>query len=240
MAEQGPESNGGVAAAGKRAGTPQSELARLRASQAKQSEAVREQIVEAMLVVCGREGYRQASVREVLEAYGGNRIQFYHHFAGKAECYATAYDEVAGRLCADLLETACRQPTWRAGLGAALARLARFATSSPLLAKGLLAEVHVAGGPALAKREELLARLASAVDSARRASGARYSPPPVTASFMVSAIEASLISALARGNPEQFAAAVPELAHMVVSAYFGEAAAEEDFSSLRAAAPRAA
>lgn len=74
----------------------------------------------------------------------------------------------------------------------------------------------------MAKRNELLERLSQAVDSARRESESRHSPPPLTALFMVSAIEASAVAALLSDEPQRFGEAVPELAQMIVGAYFGD------------------
>lgn len=215
------------------AGTPRHELARVRAMQAQQSSEVGERIMEAMLAACGELGYREVSVQDVLDRYGGHRLQFYREFGSKAECYAAAYEAEAERLGGALLGAAAAEPSWRCGLRAALGELARFACERPLAARGLLVEVHVAGGPAPAKREEMFERLTRAVDSARRETESRHSPPPMTAAFMVSAIEASVCAALEKGEPQGFAAAVPELAHLVVAAYFGDEAAGEELALAR-------
>lgn len=207
------------------AGTPRHELARLRGQAARRSPELREQIMAAMLEACGELGYRKVSVRAVLERYGGHRIQFYSEFANKAECYAAAYGAEAERLVAALLKAGAVAPGWQAGLTGALGEVARYARERPLAARGVLVEIHVAGGPALAKREELFERLTRAIDSARRETGSRHSPPPITAAFMVRAIEAAVGAALEAGEPERFVAAVPELAGMVAAAYFGEEAA---------------
>ena len=210
------------------AGTPRHELARIREAAKGRHSEVRGQIMEAMLAACGELGYRKVSVRSVLARYDGYRVQFYREFGSKAECYATAYEAEAERLCGTLLGAAAAEPSWREGLRAALRELARFACERPTVARGILVEIHVAGEPALTKREELFERLTRAIDSARRETGSRHSPPPMTAPFMVSAIEASVCAALERGDPGSFAAAVPELAGMVVGAYFGEEAAGEE------------
>jgi AcrR family transcriptional regulator len=189
---------------------------------------LREAVMEAMLVACGERGYNKVAVRHVLEGYGGNRAQFYELFADKAECYAAAYEWGMERLSARLVDAAVSAGEWRAGLRAGLAELARFIRMQPLIAKGLLVEVQVAGGRALTVREAVMERLSRAIDSARRETESRHSPPPVTASFMVSAIDGAVVAALERDDPQSFAAVIPELAHMVVSAYFGEEAGREE------------
>ncbi len=220
-------SNGGGAEGGPAEAAPE-EAARSAARLRGDPAAAREAAMEAMLIAAGERGYGKVAVRHVLEHYGGHRVQFYDIFADKAECYAAAYELEAERLCGELLVTAATAASWRQGLRAALAELARFARERPLAAKGLLIEVQVAGGRALAVREAVMERLSRAIDSARRETQSRHSPPPVTASFMVSAIDAAVVGAIARGEPQEFASAIPELAYMVVSAYFGEEAGREE------------
>jgi len=220
-------------AAGRRSGGARSEeLARIQQAPRRRSE-VRERIMEAMLVASGELGYHEVSVARVLEYYGGNRAQFYELFADKAECYAAAYEWEAGRLCGAMLGAAVAAGGWRAGLRAGLGELADFAAGRPLAAKGLLIEVHAAGGPALVKRKEVIERLTRAIDGARRETESRHSPPPMTALFMVGAIEECVCARLLKGDVETLRAAVPELAQLVVTAYFGDEAGREELALAR-------
>ena len=215
--------------------TPRRELARIREARAGEATQLRERIMEAALEACGERGYRDATVQDVIDRYGGHRQQFYAHFAGKAACYANAYEFEVERLYTALRARAAAEPSWHRGLVAVLNGLAELICARPTFARGLLVEVHVAGGPALLKRLEVFERLTRAVDSARRETKSRHSPPPVTATFMVGAIEAAVTSSLSRGEPQDFGAAVPELAHMVLAAYFGDETAEDETAGLRAA-----
>jgi AcrR family transcriptional regulator len=181
-----------------------------------------EKIRGAMLLACGELGFRRVTVQDVLERYGGNRAQFYRQFANLSECYAAAYEAETGRLCAEILSAGAAGPTWRQGLRAALDVLASFVRERPLVARALLIDVHIAEGPAMDRRKEMFERLSRAIDSARRGTESRHSPPPLTALFMVSAIEASVVSALLSGEPRRFEEAVPELAQIVAAAYFDD------------------
>ncbi|HET9163109.1 MAG TPA: TetR/AcrR family transcriptional regulator [Solirubrobacterales bacterium] len=220
----------------RRARTPRVELARIRASQTGEITRLRERIMGAAIEACGERGYRDATVQDTIDRYGGHRQQFYKHFASKAECYAAAYEFEVERLYSTLRDVALAEPSWHQSLVAVLSGLAEFVCARPTFARGLLVEVHVAGGPALLKRLEVFERLTLAVDSARRETESRHSPPPVTATFMVGAIEAAVTSALTRAQPQDFAAAVPELAQMVIAAYFGDEIAGEETEALRDAA----
>jgi AcrR family transcriptional regulator len=214
--------------------TPRAELARLRRRQIEQDFDLRERIMEAVLKACGEKGYRKVSVQDVIDRYDGNRAQFYRHFASKADCYAAAYETGVERLCARILGATKAAEDWPQRLGGALDELARFVSERPQLARGLLVEVHVAGGSALEKRSEVSSRLARALDIARR-EGASPAAPPMTAAFVVGAIEAAAISSLTAGEPKRFADAVPELAAIATSAYFGDRVPGEHGAHLPAA-----
>ncbi len=178
--------------------------------------------MEATLTACGDVGYRGVTVDDVTERYGGDRAQFHSHFANLKECYAAAYEAEVGRLCAEILRAGAAEPTWRDGLHAAIVVVARFVSERPLVARALLVDVHLAGEPAGNLRKEMLERLSRAIDSARRETESRHSPPPLTALLMVSAIEVAVVAALVRGEPGSFAESAPELERLVLGAYFGD------------------
>ena len=164
----------------------------------------RTKLVEAMLRVAGEHGYRGASVPRVLECSGGSRAQFYRHFRGTEECYDEAYAIESERLCETLLETGRGGSSWRAGLEAALAALVDFTTERPEVARGMLIEVHHAGGAPIRKRQEVFERLSRAIDSARRETKSRHSPPPLTAMLIVHMIDAAMETELLRSTPHRF------------------------------------
>ena len=105
---------------------------------------------------------------------------------------------------------------------AAIGVVTTLVSERPLIARALLIDVHLAGEPAGELRKEMFERLSRAIDSARRETESRHSPPPLTALFMVSAIEAAVVAALVRGDPDSFAESAPELEQLVLAAYFGD------------------
>lgn len=212
-------------AGGREPRTPLAALESLRREELGREEQVRRQLELAALEVSGEVGYRQLTVQRILDRSEVSRARFYKGFADKADCYGQAYGVAIERLEQDLLGPGAAAPNWPAGFRAALEALARFLDSEPLLAKGLLAEVHVAGGAAMAKRKEVFERFSSAIDIARRENESRHSAPPITASFILNAIEAAVVRTFIRGEPREFAASVPDLVYIAVSFYFGEEAA---------------
>jgi AcrR family transcriptional regulator len=191
----------------------------------------RERVLEAMLIVSGERGYEHISVQDVIERAGASRATFYKHFGDKEDCFAQAYHDAANWLYRRLVGVAKRQPGWREGLRAGMAELLEFCAGQPALARALLVEPHAAGGAALAEHDLLMERLSRAIDGARREIPSRQAPPPVTATFMVGAIETLVRAKLMSDEPETAPEMLPGLLHFVVMQFFGESAAWEELTS---------
>jgi AcrR family transcriptional regulator len=185
--------------------------------------------MEGVLVACGELGFRETSVRSILEYSGGHRAQFYQHFESKEDCFAQAYGVWIERLCVSLLEAAASVPGWEAGVREAIVRLFRLVTAQPAIARALFVEVQIAGEPALARHDAVVDRLAGAIDSARAEIGPGEAPPEATGVFIVGGIESCLAEALSEGRPARVWDALPELMHFAVGSYFGSAEAEGAF-----------
>jgi AcrR family transcriptional regulator len=190
---------------------------------------VREGAMEGVLVACGALGFRETSVRSILEYSGGHRAQFYQHFESKEDCFAQAYGVWIERLCVGLLEAAASVPGWEAGVREAIARLFRFATAQPAIARALFVEVQIAGEPALARHDAVVDRLAGAIDSARAEIDPAEAPPEATGVFVVGGIESCVVEALGAGDPGRVWNSLPELMHFAAGSYFGNAEAEGAF-----------
>jgi AcrR family transcriptional regulator len=191
----------------------------------------RERLLEAVLVAAGERGYEQISVQDVIEQAGASRATFYKHFDDKEDCFAQAYHDAAHWLFRRLTGSARREPTWREGLRAGMAELLEFCANQPAMARALLVEVHAAGGAALVEHDLLMERLSHAIDGARREIPSRQAPPPVTATFMVGAIETLVRARLMSGEPQTAPEMLPGLLHFVVMQFFGEDAAWEEMTA---------
>ncbi len=187
---------------------------------------------EAILLAAGAQGYEGATMQEVASRAKVTRAQFQRHYGSREECFAEAYEEAADDLVERLLEAGRDALTWRLGFRAALAELLRFVAEQPLLAKALLIEVRAARGDAWATHQRLVERLVKAIDSAREQPGALRSASPMTAGFMVGAIEESIALEIGAGRATEAERLLPDLAHLVVLNYFGE---DEAWLELRSA-----
>ncbi len=190
--------------------------------------ALREATMEAALSAVGSLGYRVTSVKAILDRSGGHRAQFYEQFGSKEDCFEQAYAVWIERLGIGLLGDAATAGGWRPGVRAALTGLFEFVEERPEIARALLVEVQVAGGSALARREEALERLAATIDSVRGQIEPGERPPEATGMFVVGGVEACVCDALAAGSPERVWDSLPELMHFAVGSYLGREAAEEE------------
>jgi AcrR family transcriptional regulator len=179
----------------------------------------------AMLELSGEIGYRAVTVEQVLSRSGVSLEQFEAEFGDLESCFVAAYEAEADVLCQGMLDAAARAGDWRSGTRAALEMLLRFVSERPAVARALIRDVHVVGGGALAKHEEVLTRLTAAV---ARGAGLPEEQLAWTSSFIVGAVEGVLSSRLARGETKELTALLPELMYLIVASFEGrEAAAQE-------------
>lgn len=175
-----------------------------------------------MLLTVGALGYEAATVQAVADRAGVSRERIQRRFGSREACFSEAYEAAAERLVEDVLEAGREAPDWRRGFRAALAELLRFVAEQPLLAKALLIEVRAARGEAWARHQQIVDRLTALVDTARAQPDALSHVSPMTAGFMVGAIEESIALEIGAGRAAGAERLLPDLAHLVVLNYFGE------------------
>jgi AcrR family transcriptional regulator len=210
------------------------DLPRRRAEAARgEDDLARVELMEAMLFACGERGYRQVTVKDVLDRCGGHRVQFWQRFASKEECFAAAYAVWVDRLVAQLLTAAAATDTWQSGMRAALVALFGFIDERPQLTRALLLDADVAGEPALSRREEAIQLLGERIDSARAQVGPADAPPPLTGLFVAGGIANHLSEQLAAGAAGAPWQNLPELMRFATAPYVGEEAAAAEFEAAR-------
>lgn len=202
-------------------GDPGGELDRLRNAYFAGVEKRRAELEIAALLSSAELGYANLTVQAVLDRSGVSRNRFYREFDNLAACFSSAYCREIEQLSERLLK-GC-DGGWLAGLDGALATLQEMVLTEPKLTRAMVVEVHVAGGQALAKRKEVLERLSHALDGARREiPRSRHSPPPLTAPFMLSAIEAAVCHFFLDPEVDDFGQTVAALRNLIVDAYRGD------------------
>jgi len=191
-------------------------------------------VLEAMLLTAGEQGYAKATVREVAERARITQNRFHARFGSKEACFALAYEGAAERLFSQLLEACRGAGSWREGFRAGLAELLRFVAEQPLLAKALLLEVRAARGQAWVTHQQIVERLTAALDTAREEPGARAGSTPMTAGFIAGAIEEALCMEIAAGRAADAERLLGDLTRLAFLQLFGE---EEDLPTESVADP---
>lgn len=194
---------------------------------------IREGEMEGALRAVGELGYRNASVRAVLEYSGGHRRQFYEHFDSLEDCFQQAYRAWIDRLGVQLLEAAIGADNWQAGVRAGLIGLFQFINEQPEISRALFVEVHVAGGEAMAEHDAAIERLTQALDSVRNNLSEDESPPETAGVFVVGGIEACICDVLAAGEARRIWDTLPELMHLAAGSYLDKSAADEAYEDAR-------
>jgi AcrR family transcriptional regulator len=175
--------------------------------------------MEAMLLCSGEVGFRQVSVEKVYKRYGGSRAHFYRHFRSKSDCFLAAYEWKANRLADRAIALLEGEGPVDRRVSRALESVAAFAAEQEALAKAVFVEVHMVGREGSLQRQVVIERLSRALDATCRGTTAQSSPPPLTAEFMINAIDQAVSSAILAARPGDFRDAVPELTLLIRRAY---------------------
>lgn len=175
----------------------------------------------AILELSGEVGYREVTLETLLARSGVTAEQFHELYRDVGECFAAAYADQAEALCRTMLGAASREGEWRAGTRAALDVVLAFTGERPAISRALVREVHVAGGAALAKHEEVLERLAFAVGSGCEPPVEELATVPRAPSFVVGAVEGVIAGHLDRGEQGDLVHVGDELMYLIVASFLG-------------------
>lgn len=193
-------------------------------------------IEEAMLLTVGEKGYAKATVVEVCERAGISQDRFHRRFGSKGACFGRAYEAASERIAAELAEAVAGIEDWRERFRAGLAALLRTVAEQPLLSRALLLEVRSARGEAWGCHQRRVERLVAAIETVREQPGARRSATPMTAGFVVGAIEESIRIEIAAGRAAEVERLLPDLTRLAFLQLFGDEeggeAASEDVGSV--------
>jgi hypothetical protein len=81
-------------------------------------------------------------------------------------------------------------------------------------------------------QHQLLGRLTSALDGARRLPGSQHSAPPLTATLMIGAVENLVRGLLVSGEANRAPSLLGDLTYLIVQSYFGD---DDAFAAMDAA-----
>jgi AcrR family transcriptional regulator len=112
-------------------------------------------------------GYARTTTGAIVARAGVSRVTFHRLFSNRQECFLAAFDRALKR-CAERVDSTPQAPDCSERLRRVLLSLLRFAELQPGMARLLLVDSAAAGPLVLARREEVLRRLATAIEPGDR------------------------------------------------------------------------
>jgi AcrR family transcriptional regulator/DNA-binding MarR family transcriptional regulator len=186
-------------------------------------------------------GYAETSVAQITSRARVSRRTFYELFANREECLSAVLEDVVALVEGELRAAGLERLAWRERMRSGLWAILSFFDREPVLARMCVVQA-LRGGPAmLERREEILARLAAAVDEGRRESSRPADFTALTAEGLVGAAFAMVHARLLRPSSKSLCDLLGELMALIVLPYQGASAARrEQTRPAPAALPRGA
>jgi AcrR family transcriptional regulator len=191
------------------------------------SETRRQLILEAMVRVVGRKGYKATSVADVIAEANVSRTTFYKHFEDKHECFLAAYDLVVERVLGEVIAHCDAEQPWLERVRAGLATIVEMFALDPELARTAIVEVAAAGADARQRHWNAIVRFTEFLDAGEELTEGRELPEniPLMAAGAVSGL---IFDELLTGRAERLPQLLPDLLFALLVPYIGPGAATEE------------
>lgn len=191
------------------------------------TETRRQAILEAMVRVVGREGYKPTSVADVIEEASVSRTTFYKHFADKQECFLAAYDMLTERILAEVTESCDASRPWLERVQTGLAALVEMFAREPALARTAIVEVSAAGAEARQRHWNAVGRFTKFLEGGEELAGDRELPEKIGL-MAAGAVTGLIFDELLTGGAERLPQMRPDLVFALLVPYIGPGAAAEE------------
>jgi AcrR family transcriptional regulator len=179
-----------------------------------------------MITVACEHGVQAVTVAQVVAQAGVSRKTFYEFFDDRGHCLLESLERIVAIVAqrtGDAYET---EAAWVDRLRAALQAMLEFFDEEPALARLCVVESAAAGPAVLARRRELLDRLAWFVDEGRTLT--RREPPPLAAQGAVGGAFEVIHARLLKSDQRALVDLLGQLMSFIVLPYLGAAAAERE------------
>lgn len=191
------------------------------------TETRRQAILEAMVRVVGRKGYKPTSVADVIAEADVSRTTFYKHFEDKQECFLAAYDVLTERVLAEVMERCDAGLSWVERVQAGLATLIEMFALEPELARTAIVEVAAAGAEARQRHWDAITRFTEFLEDGEELAGDRELPENI-ALMAAGAVSGLIFDELLTGRAERLPQMLPDLVFALLVPYIGPGAAAEE------------
>ena len=191
------------------------------------SETRRQLILEAMVRVVGRQGYKATSVADVIEEAGVSRTTFYKHFEDKHECFIATYDMVVERVLGEVIANCDARQPWLERVRVGLATVVDLFALDPELARTAIVEVAAAGADARQRHWNAITRVTEFLADGEDLAGDRELPENI-ALMAAGAVSGLIFDELLTGRAERLPELLPDLLFALLVPYIGPGAATEE------------
>jgi AcrR family transcriptional regulator len=191
------------------------------------TETRRQAILEAMVRVVGRKGYKPTAVADVIAEADVSRTTFYKHFEDKQECFLAAYDMLTERVLAEVMARCDAGRPWVERVQAGLATLVEMFALDPELARTAIVEVSAAGADARQRHWDAITRFTEFLEDGEELAGERELPENI-ALMAAGAVSGLIFDQLLTGRAERLPQMLPDLVFALLVPYIGPGAAAEE------------
>ncbi len=191
------------------------------------NETRRQLILEAMVRVVGRKGYKATSVADVIEEADVSRTTFYKHFDDKHECFLAAYDLVVERVLGEVVAKCDAGQPWLERMRVGLETVVEMFALDPELARTAIVEVAAAGADARQRHWDAVSRLTEYLAEGEELAGGRELPPNIGL-MAAGAVSGLIFDELLTGRAERLPELLPDLVFAMLVPYIGPGAATEE------------
>ena len=191
------------------------------------TESRRQLILEAMVRVVGRKGYKLTSVADVIEEAGTSRTTFYKHFDDKQECFLAAYDMAVERVLDEVVTNCDGTESWLERVRIGLTTIVDLFALDPELARTAIVEVAAAGADARQRHWNAISRFTEFLEEGSDLAGGRELPDNI-ALMAAGAVSGLIFDELLTGRAERLPQLLPDLLFALLVPYIGPSAAAEE------------
>jgi AcrR family transcriptional regulator len=191
------------------------------------TESRRQLILEAMIRVVGRKGYKLTSVADVIEEAETSRTTFYKYFEDKHECFLAAYDMAVERILDEVMANCDGQQSWLDRMRSGLATIVDLFALDPELARTAIVEVAAAGADARQRHWNAISRFTEFLEDGKELADGRDLPENI-ALMAAGAVSGLIFDELLTGRAERLPELLPDLLFAMLVPYIGPSAAAEE------------
>ncbi len=191
-------------------------------------EIQRSRLLAAAVCAIDELGYADTTVADITGRARVSRRTFYELFKNREECLTALLEDVVALVEEAIAAADLDGLAWRERVRGGLWAILSFLDREPALARVCIVQASRSGADVLGRREEILARLAAAVDEGRSEAARGGDCTPLTAEGVVGAAFTILYARLLRGERNPLTSLSGELTGMIVLPYMGAAAARRE------------